>query len=412
MNKKKPIEILQHDVEIPEVVQNKIDGTLLKIKDESKVSKIVRYDSRDTKSVTKKSKRRFGLVAAIAALTITTMSVGAAVYMNWSKGLEESLHVEEAQKHKLEENKTATFQEQVAMDQGITVTATQSITDNYYTYIAFKVEGFDMVEGEQPDFEHTNATIEGIADEDVRAIGGFYDGTTTGPDGMIVNADGTSLNEVDGMIIPKYNAEDGSMEYHLTMYSLGAEESLLNKSVHIELENLGTVAKAEYANKVTGKWVFDIDLQGSDEVREATVNVPLGDTGATVIGAEISPISIGATLNFPRQTEISKISVDEATQIALAAGIEVEDVETTEEFPVDPPMLCGVKMKDGTLYPYLYMGSGIFGYSDENSDAFYMRSSIDRILDTNEVEALLFQKEYAGDGVTPTEDNFYVVPIS
>ena len=433
MNHKERIDILQRDVEIPAMVQDKIDGTLFKIKDEAKQdSKIVRYSGKEAKSTGKMGKRRVGMVAAIATLIITTVSVGAAVYRNWSKGLEESLHVTEEQKLKLEEDGTTTFIEpveteqisteqgsadkgntgQAVTEQGITVTAVQSITDNYYTYVAFKVEGFDVTEGEQPSFENTSATVEGVADEDMRAIGRFYDGTTVGKDGKVVNADGTPLVEEDGVTIYQYRGEDGSMEYHLTIYALGEKGALLNEKVHIELENLGTMIKTEYTNKVTGKWTFDIDLQGSDETREVTVNnVALGDTGATVIGAEISPISIGATYNFPRKTETMELPEDEAVEQALAAGVEVEDIETTFEVPIDPPRLMGVKMKDGTLYPYIYMGPGGGGYMDENSDICYTRFAIDRILDVNQVEALLFEKSYAGDGVVPTEDNFYVVPL-
>ena len=437
MNHKERIDILQRDVEIPQNVQNKIDGTLLKIKDEAKNnSKIVRYSGKEAKVVGKMGKRRIGMVAAIVALVITTVSVGATVYRNWSKGLEESLHVTEEQKLKLEENGTTTFIEsaatkqgdteqistgqgstdkgnvgQVVTDQGITITAVQSITDNYYTYIAFKVEGFDVLDGEQPFFENTSATVEGVADEDMRAIGRFYDGTTTGQDGSIINADGTALDEEDGVTLYRYKGEDGSMEYHLTMYALGEKGALLNKKVHIELENLGIAEKAEYVNKVTGKWAFDIDLQGFDETKEVAVNIPLGDTGATVIEAEISPISIGATYNFPRTTETVELQEDEAREIALAAGIEVEEVETTTEVPLDPPRLMGVKMKDGTLYPYIYMGPGGGGYMDENSDVCYTRFAIDRILDASQVEALLFEKSYAGAGVMPTEENFYVVPL-
>lgn len=429
MNKQNPIKTLQNDVEIPEAVQNKIDGALLKIKDEAKGGKIVAYDNKIKN--TRGSKRRFGMVAAIAALVITTVSVGAAAYRNWSKGLEESLHVTEEQKAKLEANKTTTLMEQTAADQesidqgstdqestnqvvtnqGVTVTAVQSITDNYYTYVAFKVEGFEAADGEQPFFEKTSATIEGVADEDMKAVGTFYDGTTVGVDGTVTNTDGTPLEERDGITIYRYKGEDGSMEYHLTVYALGEKGALLNKKVHVELENLGIMAKTEYTNKVTGKWVFDIDLRGSDETKETVINVPLGDTGATVIGTEISPISIGATYNFPRKSEKMELPEDEAREQALAAGVEVEDIETNFETPIDPPRLMGVKMKDGTLYPYIYMGPGGGGYVDESSDECYTRFAIDRILDVNQVEALLFEKEYAGDVVVPTEDNFYVVPI-
>ena len=434
MKEKDPIKTLQDNVEIPGVVQNKIDGTLLKIKGEANNSKIVAYSNKEAKTAIKNGKRRFGMVAAIAALVITTVSVGAAVYRNWSKGLEEALHVTEEQKAKLEENKTTTIMDQgstdsngtdqgntdqvitnqVATDQGITITAIQSITDNYYTYIAFKVEGFEVADDEEPFFEETSATVVGDDNDQTTAEGGFYDGLVTGPNGNVTNADGTPIGEDEnGRMITHYKQADGSLEYHLTIRNSEMGKGyLINKKVHIEFDNLGTVEKAEYFNRVTGKWTFDIDLRGSDETRVATVNVPLDDTGATVIGAEISPISIGATYNFPYQTRTEELPEDEAKAQAEAEGVDVSEIETIFEVPTYPPDLMGVKMKDGTLYPYLYMGPGSMGYTDENPDVCYTRFAIDRILDPSQVEALLFFKSYAGDGIVPTEDNFYVVPIS
>ena len=411
MNDKDNINTLQEEVEIPVTVKNKIDETLLKIKEEGvQDSKIVVYGDREAKL--KKGKRKFSMVAAIAILVITSISVGATVYVNWSKGLEESLHVQEEQKPILKKNKTTTFMEQTSTSQGVTVTAVQSITDNHYTYIAFKVEGFDIEEGEEPFFENTNATVVGEDNDETKSVGVFYDGLTTGPDGKAVYADGTPLLEKDGEFLINYKAEDGSLEFHLTLYNSMEEKGyFINKKVHIELENLGTVKKTEYFNKVAGKWTFDIDLQGSDEVKEAVLDVPLGYTDAIVIGAEISPISIGATYTFPRTEETMELSEDEAREIALASGVEVEDIVSSQRFPLDPPRLMGVKLKDGTIYPYLYMGPGSSGYMEEDSDICYIRFAIDRILDPSQVEALLFEKSYAGVRGVPTEDDFYVVPL-
>ena len=409
MKRKSTIEDLQKDVEIPLVVQNKVNKILGDIKDKKEQNnKIVDYKNEMTKPVRKRNKRRFGIVAAVAVIAVATVSVGATVYYNWSKGLEAMMNVEEEQKDKLVENKTTTFMEQKAVDQGITVTAVQSITDNYYTHIAFKVEGFEVEDGVQPTFETVNVSTDG--NDDVAAVGRFYDGLISGPDGSIMNADGTPLGENDGQISGIYKQADGSLECHVTLYGGTEKGYFINRKVHIAMNNLGTIEKAEYTNEVSGQWSFDLDLQGSDEMSEWTLDMPLGDTGATVVGAEISPISLSVKYQFPRTTETQ---MSDADAMAIAAGLEPEGngEEVAIEVPIDPPFLRGVKMKDGTLYPYLYLGPGRSGYVAEDSDVFELGFAIDRIIDADQVEALLFEKTYAGDGVTPTEDHFYVVPL-
>ena len=403
------IENLQKDIEIPLVVQNKLNKTLENIKDQSEQnSKIIAYKKEVDKPMVKRDKRRLGVLVAVAVIAIATVSVGATVYYNWSKGLEAVLNVKEEQKDKLLENKTTTFMEQKVVDQGITVTAIQSITDNYYTHIAFKVEGFDVEDGIQPIFEMINVTT--TENTEVAAIGTFYDGLTTGLDGGIVNADGTPLVEHDGDILRKYQQEDGSMEYYVTLYGGDAKGYFINRKVHIELNNLGTIEKTEYTNEISGQWSFDLDLQGSSEMREWTLDMPLEGSGATVVEAEISPISLSVKYQFPRQTEIQMADADD---IALAAELEPEGTgeEVAIEVPIDPPFLRGVRMKDGTLYPYLYLGPGRSGYVAEDSDIFELSFAIDRIIDVNQVDALLFAKSYPGDGLIPTEKDFYVVQL-
>ena len=63
----------------------------------------------------------------------------------------------------------------------------------------------------------------------------------------------------------------------------------------------------------TNNRTFDFTLQGSDKVRTCKLSETLGDSGATVIEAEISPISLHVTYDMPLQmTEID--GVDENGQ--------------------------------------------------------------------------------------------------
>jgi len=399
MSRRDTIEVLQMEVEIPDVVQKKANQTFDKIR-EDKVevgadAKIIPYNMQ-IKTVSKFSKKRIGIIVAMVTLALATVSVAAA-YLNWSKSLSEGLQATQEQKVQMEENNMSTFVDQACTDQGITVTAVQSITDNYYTHIAFKVEGYEPEEGLQPDFETMEVTVDGK--DDFSYGGGFYDGLIQGTDGGVANADGTPLDtDENGGFIEHYVMDDGSLEYRITLANAHEKGYFINKPIHVELYNLGTVSKAEYFNEIEGTWSFNWDLQGSEDMKECTLNIPLGDTSATVVKAELSPISLRAEYEFPRQ-EVSDTGLDENGE------------EISFNSYAEPPQLSGVKMKDGTLYPFLYLGPGSLGYESEDTDIYMTAFAIDRIIDVEQVESLLFIKSYPENEEPLTEDNFYVVPI-
>jgi len=398
MSRRDTIEILQMEVEIPDAVQKKANQTFDKIR-EDKVEidadgKIIPYDK--IKTVSKFSKKRIGIIVAAVTLTLATVSVAAA-YLNWGKSLSEGLQATQEQKVQMEENNMSTFVNQACTDQGITITAVQSITDNYYTHIAFKVEGYEPEEGVQPDFETMKVTVDGK--DDFSSGGSFYDGLVQGADGGVANADGTPLDtDENGGLIEHYVMDDGSLEYRITLANAHEKGYFINKPIHVEIYNLGTVSKAEYFNEIEGTWSFDWDLQGSEDMKECTLNIPLGDTGATVVKAELSPISLRAEYEFPRQQ-------------VTDTGLDENDEEISFDSYAEPPQLSGVKMKDGTLYPFIYLGPGSLGYESEDTDIYMTAFAIDRIIDVEQVESLLFIKSYPEDEEPLTEDNFYIVPI-
>lgn len=394
MNKKDMIETLQREIEIPDVVQQKANQAFDKIQmDKSKHDddpKVIPYRA-------KRSKKRFVVIAAVITLMAASISVAAA-YLNWSKSLSEGLRATEEQKLMLEENNMTTFVGQSHTDQGITVTAVQSITDQYYTHIAFKVEGYEFDKGEEPFFESLKVTVDGT--EDFSYSGRFYDGLISGDDGRAVNADGTPLElDENGDFTKYYVMDDGSIEYQITLANSEERGYFINKSIHVEINNLGTVFKTEYTNKINGTWTFDWDLQGSESMRESKLNTSLGDTKATVKRAELSPISLFVEYQFPRQ-EITEIGLDE------------NEEETEFTSYAEPPQLSGVKLKDGTLYPFIYGGPGSMGYATEDTDLYTVTFAIDRIIDPEQVESLLFIKSPLQEGEPMTEDNFYIVPIN
>lgn len=405
LDHKNIIGALQEDVVIPSIVEEKAQAAFRRIKQEAEEPK-ENAGSRTAKVQRRKpSRKKTAFLVAAAVLVLGTVTVGATAYIKWSRGFSEGLQATPEQQAKLEEENMATLLGQTSEDQGIKITAVQCITDNYFAHLAFKVEGYELEQGSEPCFENINVTVDGVdplqnenPSQSVDWSAGFYDGCIMGLDGQAVYADGSPLEtDEEGTLKIDYTMEDGSMEYQITLSNTYNKGYLLDKAVRIELENLGTVAKAEYIPDIQGTWSFEFNLGGSPQNREFKLNEPLGDTKATVVSGEISPISLQAELVFPRE-EQEETSIDENGQ---------EQTYTTYR---EPPSLFGVRLKDGQLLS-LFRGPGSMGYLSEDSDRYQTIFAIDRIIDVEQVDALLFVKSYAEEGTQITEDNFYVVPV-
>lgn len=387
MSEKNMIDVLREEIKIPDVVQNRADEAFARIREESSQER--KWEGSRGRGAAvytfRKSRKKMGIALLASALTLGTLTVGAAAYLKWSSGLEKGLQVTDEQKEAAENSGLADFPGISVTDAGVTVTAQQSIVDNYYAYLSFKVEGYEIPKGVQPGFKMVDVKADGEA---VTSGSGFYDGLIEGEDGRAMLADGSEiLKDENGNLLIDYTQEDGSLEYRINLSSDGKKGFLLGKSIHVEFSGLGyyPAGGAEAVEtEVDGTWAFDWTLQGDDNIYTAECSEPLGDTGAVIIGAEISPISIKAVYDFPRQ-EITKS---------------------------DPPVLMGVKLKDGTLLPRLYMGPGQQGYVDDESSQYETMFAIDRILDVEQVQSLLFLKESPeGEGGVLTEENLYVVDI-
>ncbi|MGI6010536.1 MAG: DUF4179 domain-containing protein [Ruminococcus sp.] len=388
------IKILQEPVDIPPVVLEKAQGAFEKVKREAE------EESKTKPAVRRKSRKRFWLAAAVAAAILGTVSVGAAAYHHWwSKGLSESLHASEGQMQELDGSKASSLINQSVTVQGVTITAVQSIVDNYFAHLSFKVEGYDLPKGAEPGIENIEVTVDG--DDNINWSGGFYNGIVSGENAMAEYGDGTPLEFAeDGSLIEKYVQEDGSLEFDLTLsHYLEERGYLFGKEIHVKLSNLGTYEKTDFHPVLEGTWEFDWTLQGSDKVQISKPEAPLGESGAVLKEAELSPISMRAVLEVPA----GQYTVDES------------------EEGMNPPQLKGAVMKDGTVYSCLYPGMGGSSRLSEESDQYITLFALDRILEVDQVEKLLFAKESLSEGNVPLEEEhpedqplekrFYVVPL-
>ena len=387
------VETLRMSVDIPKVVQEKADEAFEKIRQagfekENNKNKLTKHSQRQKRF----SVRKAAVIIAAATLVLGSISAAAA-YFYWSRSLPDKLQITEELKTQLEEEHAVAFAMQECTVSGVKVTAVQSITDRYFTHIVFKVEGYQLDEGVEPGFADIGITVGGKTDFNM--VAGFYNGIIMGADGKAAYADGT-LFDGSAENRERYLQEDGSLEYNVTLSS-DKQGYFLNQPIHVELRNLGITARAECTAEVEGVWSFDWNLQGTKEQKEFMPQKELGDTKATVVKVEISSISFRVEYNLPRK-RITETGLDENGNAILSDSY------------TEPPMLTGIKMKDGSLYTYLNNG-GSFGYAADDSDLYVATFAMSRIIDVGQIDSLLFEKSYPKEGEVLTEDNFYVVAV-
>ncbi|MBD5444747.1 MAG: DUF4179 domain-containing protein [Lachnospiraceae bacterium] len=388
------------DVEVPEIVQKKADEAFSKI----------RMEGMDVMR-----KKRYSFISPVAAaicvciLAAGSMTVAAAVYHYWSRGMQGNIQATPKQQSELIDNGITTILNEDVEDNlmavtsgNVTIKPLEIISDEHFAHISFSVEGYYIGEQIEPGFEYISVyTGEDKNDENgwVDMYGSFYNGIVAGSDGRPVYDNGEALEYTeDGATIEHFKAQDGTLEYVMMLCAPDIDDSLLGKTVHVEFANLGTVYKTEYENAVDGEWVFDIAIPENSTAELCKLDKALGDSGAMVRTVEFSPISIKIDYDFEGSSYEEEI-IDEDGKIITSTSY------------TEPPRFTGVRLKDGTQFQFIING-GMTGYTDESRKEYYYLMSFDRVIDIDQVDALLFQKPSPSGGGEFMEDNFYVVEFN
>lgn len=91
---------------------------------------------------------------------MSTIGVGAsAIYHKWSNGTRDKFQVTGGDMEKYEQSGLAKFPGDESgvrevTQNGVTISVAQTIIDNYYAYVSFRIEGFDIKAGGTPDLRH------------------------------------------------------------------------------------------------------------------------------------------------------------------------------------------------------------------------------------------------------------------
>lgn len=344
------------------------------------------------------------LLFLLAATLIMGTMTAAAVYTRWSTTAQTRYNPsqdvkEQAQKSglsvMLEETKGAENPSEVlsVTDQGVTITAVQTIVDNYRAEITFRIEGFELPEDKEP-FAWPMVTVDGNLDFYGSQTGAFYDGTTRNDKGEWVYAsDGSPVKFDDtkpfSPAILDYVADDGSLEYTHYISFLETDGRYFGKEIVFSFHSLDFQSdKKSLATEpqVEGNWELKWTLTGTSDSISVTPNVKIGDSDVILLDAQIG-------------------------QKSIRARYQVDDYwEGWNELVTLPQAVQGVRMKDGSEHR---CGASTSGFEDQDNMIYFTESDIyDAILDINQVESLMFHKGWELDANgNPTIQTFYYIPL-
>lgn len=453
MNEQEFLNELRSDVSIPGNVQRKADEAFAQIRafaketgkkgaEEEKSGKAAgpqivtvsgddparREDARRRgKSGRKKpgGKKRLVLVAALAASLTAGTVAAAGTLIKWSHSTEKSMHVTESLKEQAEseglidspDQKTETAS---ATNDGVTVKAVETLADSYFARFTFNITGLEFGEDEEPGIDGINIYVDGteVSYLDYSWSGAFYDGWVSNDTGTkAVHEDGSPIGEDEK---ENFHLPDGSCEFTLDLYNQDSSKpgELLGKPIEVVFTDMGIMDKTVVNVTKKGTWKLKWTMSGTGSQKEVTLDEKLGDTGATVTKAAISPLSILVWLEWPYQATTE------------SAETESGEVITWDTYKM-PPSITGVRLKNGKLLTGLLNG-GSEGYEEpettsgadslvESPEAFSDPSSLQtftyrfatsRLIDPDEVDALLFIKNESVPRDSLTEDDLYIVPVN
>ncbi len=366
--------VFSEEIELPEIVLKKTNQAFEMIKQE---------DNRCMEKVNTKSRKLFKTqAAAVIAACITavsSISAAAAIYHYWGRGMNGNIQASKEQQQVLTEEGIAKVYSEdpddlslAVTDSGVTIKPDTVVVDERFVYLSFCISGYSVEDRAEPGFEAVSV-YQGDNPEDSNAWvdmnGTMYNGIVPDENGAPVYEDGTSIeSDEDGSIICHYTDSNGNMEYIIQVSVVDEKDSFLGKTMHIGFKNLGTLSKAEFTPAVKGNWNFEITLPDVSSSQTIEVGQKVEGTDFTIENISISPVSI---------------------KVYYSVG--TAPAENEDDLGI--PEVKGVVLKDGTRIPYLMDGGG-FGYTDSSKHNAYQIAGYDRVIDVDEVAALIVSTSY------------------
>ena len=317
------------------------------------------------------SARKRIIAFALAAALVLSLGIAAyAVYVHWSRGMERKLPATGTEKQRAEESGLSdTSQTVSATANGVTISVEQTVIDGDTAEIALRIEGWKLDRAQE-----LNAAI----------WGGFptFDGESAPASG------GSFVVERGADDCAHIIAADGSIEYDFWARAGDKLGTLSGREISITIESLGVSGKGgPYQPLVEGPWVLTWTPRSNSDRLTVRLDAPIGDTGLRLLSAEISPVSAKVSLKLDK----------------LWVGY-----ETLDDFDWQ---LTGVRLRDGTALTGIFGPPTEVGYTDIDALILEMDYSSNRILEPNEVDALIFA-ENSPWARTLEDSELIIVPLA
>ena len=350
------------------------------------------------------SSRKLMLIGLAAAMVLVTLT-GAAVFTRWSKTAQNRYNPSEDIKEQAEKSGLSVMLEETkgeenpnevlsVTDQGITITAVQTIVDKYDAEITFRIEGFELPEDSDP-YVWPIVTIDGDLFFYGSQGGGFYDGTTRDEnDNWVYASTGEPVRSRDDefqSVILDWVADDGSLEYTHYISFDETDGRYFGKEIVFTFNSIDIQSPQQKAGpsipQVEGNWELKWTLTGTSDSITIAPNAKIGDSNVILLDAEIG-------------------------QKTIRTRYQVDDYwEGWNQIVELPQAIDGVHMKDGSEY---LCYSTTYGFEDQENMIYFIESTMfDAILDISQVESLMFHKGWEADeNGELTVQTFYYIPIS
>lgn len=329
-------------------------------------------------------KTQAAVIAGVCTLAVSSISAVAAIHHYWGRGMNGNMQASETQQQVLIEEEVAKVYGNdpdstslAVTDHGVTIEPDTVIVDERFAYMSFRISGYDVEDRMEPGFDVINVYQGDDPEADdawVNMSGSMYDGIILDENGALVYEDGTAVESYeDGSTICRYADSNGDLEFVMQASVVDQDDSLLGKTIHVDFKNLGTLSKADLTSAAEGSWSFEINLPDVSSSQTIEVGQKVEGTDFTVENISISPIS-------------------------MKVNYSVSEAPAAMEDDLGIPEVKGVVLKDGTRIPYLTNGGGI-GYTDSSKHSAYQIAGYNRVIDVDEVAALIILTSYNMENV-------------
>ena len=350
--------------------------------------------------------RRLAILAAAMVLVTGAVVLGAASWAGWKRLYSWGWKNGESILMQTEGTENLGNISGTAMDHGITVSATQVISDKFNTQVTLKIQGYDLPDGDQPTFEKWAVRIgdlewaelsddqkpESLPPGDIKVYGEFLHTFTS-------DGEKTKI---------RYQDKKGDLELVFRISLQNAQDAGLfdGETLWIDLMNLYGIRKSDEGRDSqyklisretgTGHWLLAIPLESSSRIRMGKPDIPLGEADGVLTHLHLSPISVSMEYRIPKISWFSDLY--DAT---IAPGILAETLKSPQYLLHDGSIL-------GTGYVTIR-----WQMLDDQEGLRVISILFDQTIQPEQVEAVRFLK-YASRNKAEEErtaDDYITVPL-